>query len=411
LQNITNKLKDYEDLALKGKDKIIKHYKQYASVTDLEQEACVLNSLICKYKQRNIINIKPPEINIGLHEYLLNVILEYRAQILNSNFKWNYVFKKQLLELNKNIKNGFSSAYKQAVIVFENTINLMKSGNAYLNDFNLSINLKPFILEPNKDEYYLEERGDDSIYYIIYNKLQKTPLWSDEIIIYRDDFQKSKKELLILFNEKLNNIRFDKNDFTMNTNTLNNINNQFDCCIFGFAWCQLISSRFLSWYDILKINEIWVEVNVTHQHFIEEIGKSKFWDDSIQSLSDNEAENIRQEYMSRLSKRETGLPVHIFLDEIGAWDNIGNFKRIKFRGKKSDKPDHTNIYSMSIEKNPRVLVRNAKIDITDEELNQVKDFVSRNEKELLKLANQKISFLDFINIVNNKIGRIIPEVN
>jgi len=157
-----------------------------------------------------------------------------------------------------------------------------------------------------------------------------------------------------------------------------------------FSNCRNI----LSWYDILKINEIWVEVNVTHQHFIESIGKNTFWDDCIQSLSDNEAENIRQEYQSRLSKDMTGLPVEIVVDEMNCWEKIGPFRRIKFQGNKK-KLDYRKLYSMSIEETPRILVKNAQIDLTEEELQQVKDYVSKNRKLLINMSKGDIGVIDY----------------
>lgn len=409
MANTINDCKAWEEFAKEGKEEIIKHYQQYASVTDLEQEACKLsvdiNKIKCFQHHKNIL----PEVNIDLLEYLLNVILEYRVEILDDNFSWNDEFKKQLLELNEKIKEGFTSAYNQAEAVFENLIDNLKSENAFLQDFNLSINLRPFILEPNEKHFFLEERGDESIYYVIYNKLQEEILWNDHIIIDRDNFNKSKKELKNIFTKQLLHKKFNETDFTMDINKFENINRFFDCCKFGSAWCSLISCRYLSWYDILKINEIWIEVNVTHQHFMENIGKGKFWDDGIQSLSDNEAENLRNEYMSRLSKRETGLPVEILVDDIGAWENIGNFRRIKFQGNKCEGTDHTKMYSMSIERKPRILVKNANIELSEDELNQIKSFVKKNKKELLQLGKQKISFINFIYKINKKIGRIIPE--
>jgi len=51
---------------------------------------------------------------------------------------------------------------------------------------------------------------------------------------------------------------------------------------------------------------------------------------------------------------------------------------------------------MSIEENPRVLVKNAEIELTGDELKQIKYFVIRNKKNLLKLINQKIDILDFV---------------
>lgn len=138
-----------------------------------------------------------------------------------------------------------------------------------------------------------------------------------------------------------------------------------------------------------------VKVNVTHKHFIKNIGKCIFWDSGIQSLIDNEAENYRQEYMSRLSKDMTGLPVEMLADELNSWDKIGPYKRVKFQGNTEDKIDLHKMYSMSIERKPRVLVKDAEIDLSEDELEQVKYFVSRNRRHLLRLTNGKIDLLGF----------------
>jgi len=325
-----DKCRSYEEIAQRGEKEINKYLQQWASITDMEQIACEIYKDIFKYTHIEIFKDCVPQKNIGLLNYFLYVVLRRRARILNKNFRWNNVFKNQLLELNSKIKTGFNNAYKQANVVFDNLLDLVKNNNPFLHDFNLSIGLKPFILEPNKNDFALEERND-SIYYILHNMIHESGIWSDDIIINREDLRKSKKELKKLFNECLETKRYKQEDFEMNSDYLDK---NFDCCCFGFAWCQLINCSFLSWYDILKINEIWVEVNVTHQNFIENIGKGIFWNDGIQSLSDNEAENIRNEYMSRLSKKESGLPAELLLDTIDVWDSIGPFKRIKFQGNK-----------------------------------------------------------------------------
>ena len=99
--------------------------------------------------------------------------------------------------------------------------------------------------------------------------------------------------------------------------------------------------------------------------------------------------------MSLLSKNVTGLPAHLFVDEMDCWEKIGQFRRIKFQGNKSDKSDWKKLYSMSIEENPRVLVKDAQIDLTDEELRQIKDFVSKNREALISIAKQDTYLDDF----------------
>jgi len=89
------------------------------------------------------------------------------------------------------------------------------------------------------------------------------------------------------------------------------------------------------------------------------------------------------------------LPVEIVVDEMNCWEKIGPFRRIKFQGNKK-KLDYRKLYSLSIEENPRVLVKDAQIDLVDEELQEVKNYVSKNRKLLIKMAEGKISLMDFL---------------
>ena len=355
----------------------IKQFKKNCSVTDLEHMACEFYYDVTKELLRNLVN-EWGELVCGKERKLLIDILKVRCWKLDSNFIWTENYKKQLLELNEKVMNGFSIAYKEAETQFYILREKTEKNDAYLKSFNLDIKLKPFILEPNEDKYYLEERRK-GIYYLLYNMLSDS-LWEDgmsfgrNLHITRSLAYEDNKEN---FSDYLGEGEFD---------------DSFIC----WAMNDLFDNykNILSWYDILKINEIRVEVIVTHQHYIENIGKGTFWNVGIQSLSDNEAENIRQEYMCRLSTDMSGLPVDIYVDEMNCWDVIGSFRRIKFEGNK-EKSDYRNIYSMSIEENPRVLVKDAQIDLSNEELQQVKDYVSKNRKLLIKMAEGKIYFLDY----------------
>jgi hypothetical protein len=92
----------------------------------------------------------------------------------------------------------------------------------------------------------------------------------------------------------------------------------------------------------------------------------------------------------------SGLPVEMLVDEMSAWERMGPYKRVKFQGNNDDKIDFKKMYSMSIKKEPQILVKDAQIDLSDVELQQVKDFVSKNRKALINMANRKISLLDFV---------------
>jgi hypothetical protein len=356
----------FESLLKQNPEKRKGELEKFYSITDIELIACTFYNLKHGFDK----NVFKEERD------LLNDILKIRAYKLDRNFTWTEQYKKQLLELNEKIMNGFSAANNEAKRVFENLTKRVNAKDAFLNDFEIEVKLTPFILELDKDDNPTENW--EGIYSILCNILPNH-LWTDHAgggsgwtscLRYENDGISCGAEIF--------HGHFD---------------DHYIC--YGMYELRDCSRHILSWYDILKINEIWIEVKACHQHFIENIGKGKFWDDSMQSLSDNEAENLRQEYMGRLSKDMTGLPVEIFVDEMNAWENTGPFKRIKFQGNTNDKIDFKKMYSMSIDEKPHILVKNAEIDLTADELKQVKDFVSKNKKCLLQMAKGNMGILDF----------------
>jgi len=369
----------FKDLINQDRKERKEYLDRTFSVTDLELMACEFYYVETKDLNINLENEHGIDF-CGKEKILLKDILYVRKNKMNVNFSWNDNYKKQLLELNNKLLNGFSIAYKEAKAHFQVLKERIISNEPYLNGFNIEIKLKPFILVPNEDEYFLEERRK-GIYYILYNLLPES-LWSSTVA-YEQELDK-------FFSEK-----YENNGENFNTSEYLE-KGIFDDSFICWAMNELfIFNEILSWYDILKINEIWTEVHVNYQHFLDNIGKGVFWNNGIQSLSENEAENIRQEYMVRFSKDMSGLPVEILVDEMNIWEKICSFRRIKFQGNKSSKIDFRKMYSMSIEENPRVLVKNAKIDLSDDELQQVKDFVSKNREALINISEQKITLLDF----------------
>jgi hypothetical protein len=293
---------------------------------------------------------------------------------LDSNFAWTDNYKKQLLELNQIVMNGFSKALDEANIQFLILKERLNYKDSYFKDFNIEIILEPYIPETNKYKGKYKKR-EEGIYTILNDMLP------DILLSYSLD-------------DEYKRYMYDNENYNVNKYLgKRNFKDNFICrAMFSLIYtCKHI----LSWYDILKINEISIKARVIHHYNYKNIGKGIFWDESIQSLSDNEAENIRQEYMSRLSPDMSGIPIEIFVDEVNTWEKIGPFRRIKFQGSKSKKADYRTLYSMSIEKEPRILVKNANIDLTDEELQIVKDFVTKNRKLLIRMAKEKISISDF----------------
>jgi len=368
----------YKNLMDMSREKRRKKIEYIYDITDIENEVCNFYYKITKRLRKNTANEWGRE-NCKKEKELLEDFLSVRRSILDENFTWTENYKKQFLELNNKVMSGFTKAYEEARTQFRILKERMNRNDPYLKGFNIKIKLIPFILEPDEEENYILTE-QDTIYGILLDMLPDT-LWTDDVYYEHDDIDNlrpGKHE-----NNEINcNVHFGKGIF----------DNSFICHAMYDLYIH--SKNILSWYDILKINEIWAEVKVTHQHFIENIGKGIFWDNGIQSLSDNEAENYRQTFMSRLSPDMTGLPVDIWVDEMNYWEKIGPFRRVKFQGRKTKKIDNKSLYSMSIEENPRVLVKDTKIDLTNEELQQVKDFVSGNRELLISIAEGNICVFD-----------------
>jgi hypothetical protein len=355
----------------------IQYFSEWCSVTDLEYMAYEYF-----YNQKHEINI---EFWHEKEKEIFFQILEQRAYKMDINFSKNEQFKKQLLKLNKKIIDAFTIAYDKA----EKKLKENDSIDQFNKEPVIEICLSPCFYKPLKPN----GKTTKGIYDIL-NKFLLDNFWSQNISV--KDGSKSYFRYDELVNEE-NFYRIKNPEFF---NDVYNDKNVFCRALYSLR-CR---NKMLSWYDILNINKIKIKmnINVTYQSWVENIGKGIFWDDGIQSLSENEAENIRQEYMSRVSKDMSGLPVELLLDENKAWEKIGPYKRIKFQGTTKGKINWKNMYSMSIEESPQVLVKDAKISLTDDESQQVKDFVSKNKNSLLQISEQKLYLQDFLRKIENK---------
>jgi hypothetical protein len=98
--------------------------------------------------------------------------------------------------------------------------------------------------------------------------------------------------------------------------------------------------------------------------------------------------------MSNLLKRDTGLPVNIWLDSSQLYIRGGHSKRIKFQSNRGNKLDNYELITMTIEDNPKVIgTKNLHLSWKDVKL--IKQFVINNKEALERLADMDISFLEF----------------
>jgi hypothetical protein len=107
-------------------------------------------------------------------------------------------------------------------------------------------------------------------------------------------------------------------------------------------------------------------------------------------------EHGRFEEMSALRKRDSGLPVNLYLDDTGTYKRSGHWKRIKFQGDHGDKMNPRSLISMTISNNPEIRPKNVKISLPQDEIDRIKDFVARNEDLLSDLADENISIAEFL---------------
>jgi len=103
-----------------------------------------------------------------------------------------------------------------------------------------------------------------------------------------------------------------------------------------------------------------------------------------------------------LMKKWTYFPANIFIDDGGLWTNIGNKKIILFQVNSNEYRDFNEIIPMSIENTPKIMVKNKKIGLSNEEIEKIKDFVKNCQEELMQIANDKISAIEFFEKINIK---------
>jgi hypothetical protein len=108
------------------------------------------------------------------------------------------------------------------------------------------------------------------------------------------------------------------------------------------------------------------------------------------------------EEMSGLRKRDSGLPVNLWLDDSEHYRRTGHWKRIKFQGDHGDKANPGNMFNMTISENPEIMPKSAvtQIKLSAKEIEKIRQFVKNNYKLLSKLADQDITVFDFFKKMN-----------
>ena len=101
--------------------------------------------------------------------------------------------------------------------------------------------------------------------------------------------------------------------------------------------------------------------------------------------------------MANLSKRNTDLPVNIWIQEETTTNY--NLPRIKFQNNYGNNFDIRAWVPVSIEDEPKILVKNTKLNISGKDLDKVFEWIKLNKQGLLDHWYHKISTFDFFQIM------------
>ena len=102
----------------------------------------------------------------------------------------------------------------------------------------------------------------------------------------------------------------------------------------------------------------------------------------------------RYEIGATLHKNDTGIPVNVWIDDM-TWKNSGHWKRMKFQPDTGDRSDIRKFIPMSIEDEPKILVKK-KTSLSSREIEMIKEFVRLNKSILLQYGDQEISIGQFM---------------
>jgi hypothetical protein len=101
-----------------------------------------------------------------------------------------------------------------------------------------------------------------------------------------------------------------------------------------------------------------------------------------------------------LHRKFYNLPAYICVDDGGSWIKQGAKNIILFESNNSGNADFDKLLPMSIEDEPQILIENAKIDLSPSEINQIKEFVIKYQKQLLQMAKGIIHNIEFLELLD-----------
>lgn len=109
-------------------------------------------------------------------------------------------------------------------------------------------------------------------------------------------------------------------------------------------------------------------------------------------------ESQKMNEMSNLLKNDTGLPVIVWF--CGETEVEHNTPRIKFQNSYSNKIQPRELVPMSIEDEPKILIKNLKLNISERDIEKIRSWVREHKETLLKYWRYEISTKEAINLLS-----------
>lgn len=119
---------------------------------------------------------------------------------------------------------------------------------------------------------------------------------------------------------------------------------------------------------------------------------------TLNMMLQEQIESQKLNEMSNLLKNDTGLPVIVWF--CGETEVEHNLPRIKFQNSYSNKIQPKELVPMSIEDNPKILLKNVKLNITQRDLEKIRTWIIEHKETLLKYWKYEISTKEAINLLS-----------
>ena len=105
---------------------------------------------------------------------------------------------------------------------------------------------------------------------------------------------------------------------------------------------------------------------------------------------------MKLEEMSTLRKKDSGLPVNIYIDDSLSYKRGGHSKRIKFQTDMGNKPVTSSFATMKL--NGELVEKTIQhLEISQKEINEIRNFVINNKECLSLVADMDLDYITFVN--------------